>query len=128
VPRRTDGAGGRLSLDLMCRSMKRLVSSPRLSSASNARGHSRPFFQSSRNDTDRSAFAGKQALELSVTRREAAECLLASEQIPSNRDVLLHMAATYIKIAIESELAGASTDIIRDGPRGTCTGNRCSFR
>jgi hypothetical protein len=77
--------------------------------------------------------AGEQVLELSVTRREyyvdrAAECLLASEQIPSDRDVLLHMAATYIKIAIDSELAGASTDIIRDGPLGTSTGNHCCFR
>ena len=46
---------------------------------------------------------------MGVTRREyyvnrAAECLLASEQIPSDREVLLHMAATYIGIAIESEL------------------------
>jgi hypothetical protein len=43
-----------------------------------------------------------------VTRREyyvnrAAEFLAASEQIPGDRKVLLHMAATYLKIAIESE-------------------------
>jgi hypothetical protein len=43
-----------------------------------------------------------------VTRREyyvnrAAEFLVASEQIPSDRNALLYMAATYIKIAIESE-------------------------
>jgi hypothetical protein len=73
------------------------------------------------------------ALELNVTRREyyvdrAAECLLASEQIPSDRDVLLHMAATYIKIAVDSELAGASTDIICDGPLGTSNGNHYCFR
>jgi hypothetical protein len=36
--------------------------------------------------------------------KRAAECLLASEQISIDRGVLLHMAATYIKIAIESEL------------------------
>ena len=47
-----------------------------------------------------------------MTRREyyiarAEECLLASEQIPSDRDVLLHMAATYITIAVEIELRGA---------------------
>jgi hypothetical protein len=46
--------------------------------------------------------------ELDVTRREyyvsrAAEFLVASEQIPSDRNALLHMAATYVKIAIESE-------------------------
>jgi hypothetical protein len=46
--------------------------------------------------------------ELGVTRREyyvnrAAEFLAASEQIPSDRDALLHMAATYLQIAIESE-------------------------
>ena len=44
-----------------------------------------------------------------VTRPEyyvkrAAECLLASEQIPSDRDALLHMAATYVRMAIEWEL------------------------
>jgi hypothetical protein len=46
---------------------------------------------------------------LRVTRPEyyikrAAECLLASEQIPSDRDALLHMAATYVRMAIEWEL------------------------
>jgi hypothetical protein len=54
-------------------------------------------------------FIERWILELDVTRREyyvnrAAECLLASEQIPTDREVLLHMAATYIGIAIESEL------------------------
>jgi hypothetical protein len=44
-----------------------------------------------------------------VTRPEyyvkrAAECLLAAEQIPSDRDALLHMAATYVRMAIEWEL------------------------
>jgi len=43
-----------------------------------------------------------------VTRREyyvnrAAEFLVASEQISSDRNALLHMAATYVQIAIESE-------------------------
>jgi hypothetical protein len=46
--------------------------------------------------------------ELGVTRRgyyvnRAAEFLAASEQIPRDRNALLHMAATYLKIAIESE-------------------------
>jgi hypothetical protein len=31
--------------------------------------------------------------------KRAAECLLASAQIPSDRDVLLHMASVYIQIA-----------------------------
>lgn len=43
-----------------------------------------------------------------MTRREyyvnrAAEFLVASEQTPSDRNALLHMAATYVEIAIESE-------------------------
>jgi hypothetical protein len=43
-----------------------------------------------------------------VTRQEyyvnrAAEFLVASEQIPRDRNALLHMAATYVIIAIESE-------------------------
>jgi hypothetical protein len=33
----------------------------------------------------------------------AAECLLASTQIPSDRDVLLHMASVYIRMAIDIE-------------------------
>ena len=38
--------------------------------------------------------------------KRAAGCLLASEQIPSDRDALLHMAATYVRMAIEWELRG----------------------
>jgi hypothetical protein len=46
--------------------------------------------------------------ELGVTRQEyyvnrAAEFLVASEQIPRDRNALLHMAATYVQITIESE-------------------------
>jgi hypothetical protein len=41
-PCRTDGAGGRFSPGLTCRSMNRLVSSERLSSASNARSSTSP--------------------------------------------------------------------------------------
>jgi len=53
-------------------------------------------------------FVVKLTSELYVTRREyyvnrAAEFLVASEQIPSDRNALLHMAATYVRIAIESE-------------------------
>jgi hypothetical protein len=59
-------------------------------------------------NTDRSVFCKKITSELAVTRREyyvnrAAEFLAASEQIPSDRHALLHMAATYVQIAIESE-------------------------
>ena len=39
---RTDGAGGRFSPGVMCRSMNRLVSSERLTSASNARSSTSP--------------------------------------------------------------------------------------
>jgi hypothetical protein len=49
------------------------------------------------------------AAELNLTKREfyrnrAAECLLAAEQIPTDRDLMLHMATTYTRIAIECEL------------------------
>jgi hypothetical protein len=59
-------------------------------------------------NTDRPVFVGKLTSELHVTRREyyvnrAAEFLVASEQIPSDRNALLQMAATYVRIAIESE-------------------------
>jgi hypothetical protein len=45
--------------------------------------------------------------EFCITR--AAECLLASEQVslPSDREALLHMAATYFARAIDIELRGA---------------------
>ena len=47
-----------------------------------------------------------------MTKREyytnrATECLLASAQIPSDRDVPLHMAATYVQLAIEIEMREA---------------------
>jgi hypothetical protein len=41
----------------------------------------------------------------------AAECLLASTQIPSDRDVLLHMAGVYIRIAIEIETREARREV-----------------
>jgi hypothetical protein len=67
-----------------------------------------PLFNSPGTNTDRPVFISKLTSELDVTRREyyvnrAAEFLVASEQIPSDRNALLHMAATYVEIAIESE-------------------------
>jgi hypothetical protein len=52
---------------------------------------------------------------MGVTRREyyvsrAVECALAADQIPGDRAVLLHMAATYVRIAAEIELRQASQD------------------
>jgi hypothetical protein len=49
------------------------------------------------------------AVELNLTKPEfyrsrAADCLLAAEQIPTDRDLMLHMATTYTRIAIECEL------------------------
>jgi hypothetical protein len=41
----------------------------------------------------------------------AAECLLASAQISSDRDVLLHMASVYIQIAIEIETREARREV-----------------
>jgi hypothetical protein len=46
VSRRTDGAGGLFSPGVTCRSMNRLVSSERLSSASNARSSTSPAISS----------------------------------------------------------------------------------
>ena len=48
-----------------------------------------------------------------MTRREyyvsrAVECALAADQIPCDRTVLLHLAATYVRIATEIELHQAS--------------------
>jgi hypothetical protein len=61
--------------------------------------------------------------------KRAAECLLASAQIPSDRDVLLHMASVYIQIAIEIEtrearrevwpLRGSMCDRLLGAPSGT---------
>ena len=67
-----------------------------------------PLFKAPGTNTDRPVFVSKLTSELHVTRREyyvnrAAEFLVASEQIPSDRNALLHMAATYVRIAIESE-------------------------
>jgi hypothetical protein len=47
--------------------------------------------------------------------KRAAECLLASTEIPSDRDVLLHMASVYIGIAIDIESR-------EDPPRGLAGG------
>jgi hypothetical protein len=67
-----------------------------------------------------------------VTRQDyyvnrAAECLLASEQIPIDRGVLLHMAATYIKIAIENELHRPSGPVELPG-LALCAGRSRSTR
>src|ERR1700750_3439568 len=50
---------------------------------------------------------------MGVTRREyyvrrAVECALAADQIPCDRTVLLHMAATYVRIAADVESRQAS--------------------
>jgi hypothetical protein len=50
---------------------------------------------------------------MGVTRREyyvsrAVECALAADQIPCDRAVLLHMAATYFRVVAEIELRQAS--------------------
>jgi hypothetical protein len=45
----------------------------------------------------------------------AAECLLASAQIPSDRDVLLHMASVYMRIAIEIETREARREVWHAG-------------
>ena len=52
--------------------------------------------------------------------KRAAECLLASAQIPSDRAVLLHMASVYIQIAIEIETREARREV---WPLGASTRN-----
>jgi hypothetical protein len=39
--------------------------------------------------------------------RRAVECALAAESTPNDRDVLLHMAATYVRIAADIEMRQA---------------------
>jgi hypothetical protein len=45
--------------------------------------------------------------------RRAVECALAAESIPCDRDVLLHMAATYFRIAAEIEMRRAHGGFVR---------------
>ncbi len=52
--------------------------------------------------------------------KRAAECLLASAQMPSERDVLLHMASVYIRMATDIE---AQEDRRKIRPVGASTRN-----
>ena len=84
VSRRTDGAAGRLSPGVVCRSMNRLVSSERLSSASSARSSTSSAMSS---DTSRdvqephemSALIDTQTRQLRAQLRGAMVCREAGE-------------------------------------------------
>ncbi len=57
------------------------------------------------------------ARDFYVTR--AVECALAAETTPIDRDVLLHMAVTYFRIAADIERRQADRRFVMDRAIGT---------